>query len=77
MWRWIVGAVVVLLAAVANYTIVTEFYGSGPPYYGRTKNLDKWSNPLPILGFINGGAAALCLLVVKVSKQRGRGVQVR
>jgi hypothetical protein len=32
-----------------NYTGVTEAFGSGPPYYSRTANMDKWVNPLPIL----------------------------
>ncbi|MFO0575087.1 MAG: hypothetical protein U1A78_13950 [Polyangia bacterium] len=30
-----------------NYGALSEAYGSGPPYYGRTVNLDKWSDPLP------------------------------
>ncbi|WP_202815324.1 hypothetical protein [Aureimonas sp. AU12] len=24
-------------------------YGSGAPYYGRTTNMDKWTDPLPWL----------------------------
>ncbi len=41
---------VILAAAVwLNYSWLTEAYGSGPPYYGRTTNMDKWSDPLPLL----------------------------
>jgi hypothetical protein len=30
-----------------NYGALSEAYGDGPPYYGRTVNMDKWSDPLP------------------------------
>ena len=30
-----------------NYVSLAEAYGSGPPHYGRTVNMDKWSDPLP------------------------------
>jgi hypothetical protein len=33
--------------AWATCDILMESYGSGPPYYGRTTNMDKWSNPMP------------------------------
>lgn len=46
-------AALVLLAAVTlwiNYRLLNEAYGAGPPYYGRTTNMDKWSSPvLPLL----------------------------
>ncbi|RIY01426.1 hypothetical protein D3218_08710 [Aureimonas flava] len=32
-----------------NATILIEAYGSGPPYHGRTANMDKWTHPLPSL----------------------------
>jgi len=35
--------------AYFNYISLIEAYGSGPPYYSRTTNMDKWSNPLPLL----------------------------
>lgn len=40
-----------LLAGTAwlDVTHVTEAYGAGPPYYGRTANMDKWENPVPEL----------------------------
>jgi hypothetical protein len=28
---------------------LTEAYGSGEPYYSRTTNMDKWTDPLPAL----------------------------
>lgn len=42
-----------------NYDALCEAYGSGPPYYSRTTNMDKWNNPLPGLVPID----ALAILV--------------
>ena len=39
----------ILAAVVVNYVLLSEAYGDGPPYYGRTVNLDKWTSPLPIV----------------------------
>jgi hypothetical protein len=39
----------ILGTIVANYVLLSEAYGDGPPYYGRTVNMDKWTSPLPIL----------------------------
>ena len=33
--------------AWATFDVVAESYGSGPPYYGRTTNMDKWTSPVP------------------------------
>lgn len=47
-----VGALlVVFIAGVAmfNGLNLIEAYGSGEPYYSRTTNMDKWTNPLPAL----------------------------
>lgn len=49
---------VTLLALVAlivafNVVNLAEAFGSGPPYHGRTTNMDKWSNPLPVLAVID------------------------
>ena len=42
-------ALAVVITTYFNYISLVEAYGSGPPYYSRTTNMDKWSNPLPIL----------------------------
>jgi hypothetical protein len=42
-----------------NYSQLSEAYGSGPPYYSRTTNMDKWNDPLPGLLMID----AVCLLI--------------
>ena len=36
-------------AAFVNYEALAEAYGSGPPYYSRTTNMDNWSDPAPEL----------------------------
>lgn len=42
-----------LLVAAFNAVNLIEAYGSGPPYYSRTVNMDKWQNPLPVLAAID------------------------
>ncbi|ALL64285.1 hypothetical protein K788_0008417 [Paraburkholderia caribensis MBA4] len=45
-----------LLVAAFNIINLIEAYGSGPPYYSRTVNMDKWQNPLPVLAAIDVAA---------------------
>lgn len=56
----LVVAVAVLYVNVIN---LWEAYGSGPPHYGRTTNMDKWTNPWPALLILDGAAVAVCLLL--------------
>ncbi len=70
-WLLILGVV----AACSVFTIgmTTEHYGAGPPYYGRTTNMDKWSSPvLPIVLVNTGGIAAIAatLLVARARRRR-------
>jgi len=43
-----------LLLFIFDLLNLSEFYGSGPPYYSRTTNMDKWIDPLPSLIKVNG-----------------------
>lgn len=55
-FRIFYGAVMlVLLILVTAFNIFNlhEAYGRGPPYYSRTTNMDKWSDPLPLLALID------------------------
>jgi hypothetical protein len=54
--------IVALLVAAFNVSNLIEAYGSGPPYYSRTVNMDKRQSPLPVLSAID--AVALVLLAV-------------
>lgn len=54
--------VVLALAAYVTATNLIEVYGSGPPYYGMTTNMDKWESPVGFLVALN--ALALLFFVV-------------
>jgi hypothetical protein len=41
-------------AAAITWDALQDAYGSGPPYYDRTTNMDKWSNPVPTLLCLDG-----------------------
>jgi hypothetical protein len=45
----VLGVLILGAAALVSYEAVGEAFGAGPPYYSRTTNMDKWSNPLPEL----------------------------
>ena len=53
-WLFRAASVIFLLLAIAaTYFALIEAYGSGSPYYGRTQNMDKWNDPIPILTAID------------------------
>ncbi len=52
--------------AILDAALLDEAYGSGPPYYGRTTNMDKWDSPAPLLALLNGGALLFGLAVAFV-----------
>lgn len=37
-----------------NYYVYQVAFGLEEPYYGMTENMDKWTNPFPILLGIDG-----------------------
>jgi hypothetical protein len=53
-----------LVVAVAAFNVVNlnEAYGSGEPYYSRTSNMDKWTDPLPVLGVVDGVAVIVVVV---------------
>jgi len=53
----------VLIAVIATYLALSEAYGSGPPYFGRTQNMDKWSNPIPVLAVVDLVCVAAAVLL--------------
>lgn len=42
----ILSAIVLALAGFITYESLMEAYGAGPPYFSRTENMDKWSDPV-------------------------------
>lgn len=65
---------ILLLAGVAfaTYEALAEAYGAGPPYYSRTTNMDKWSDPLPDILFADIIAAAVAGVFVWVGARKLR-----
>lgn len=55
-----------------NVNVLTETYGAGPPYFGRTTNMDKWSSPWPWLGPVDV-VAALAILGIMRPRRRPPG----
>ena len=63
----------VLVALIVAFNVVnlTEAFGSGPPYYDRTTNMDKWSNPLPVLAAVDAlGVFAIAAFFYFVKRRR-------
>lgn len=58
-------ASLVAFAIYVNIDNLIGAFGDGPPYYGRTTNMDKWANPLPFLFVFD-------LLVGSISYLAGR-----
>jgi hypothetical protein len=57
--------VLALAAWLAALTLVhaqqlNEAYGDGPPYYGRSTNMDKWTSPWPALLALDAGTLVAC-----------------
>ena len=62
--RWLAAALVTAAALYLNVTHLAEAFGSGPPYYDRTTNMDKWDNPIPALIAIDLVACAILASLV-------------
>ena len=53
-----------------NYISLIEAYGRGPSYYARTTNMDKWSNPLPVLIFVDVLLVVISYLCIRFAKNK-------
>ncbi|WP_294325080.1 hypothetical protein [uncultured Sphingomonas sp.] len=65
--RWILAALMVAGAVWISADMLNEAYGAGPPYYGRTVNMDKWTSPWPALVAIDS-----LVLLIALTLLRGR-----
>lgn len=66
-------AALVLSGAIfMSYGALVEAYGSGPPYYSRTTNMDKWSDPLPEVVLLDLGALAVAAALIWVGVRKPR-----
>lgn len=62
----------VAVAAIGLWIIyinLDEAYGSGPPHYSMTTNMDKWSSPWPLVIGVAIVCLALCWLLIRWSKR--------
>ena len=52
---WVCAALlaVVILVGAFNVLSLNEAFGDGPPYYAQTTNMDKWTDPLPMLVIVD------------------------
>ena len=51
------------------YTNLNEAYGSGPPHYSMTTNMDKWSSPWPLVIGVVVVCSAVCWLLLRGFKR--------
>ncbi|KZE17710.1 MULTISPECIES: hypothetical protein [Sphingomonas] len=65
--RWILAALMVAGAVWISADMLNEAYGAGPPYYGRTVNMDKWTSPWLALVAIDS-----LVLLIALTLLRGR-----
>ncbi|CAN7244090.1 hypothetical protein LJR230_000879 [Trinickia sp. LjRoot230] len=61
----------VVLIVAFNAVNLTEAFGDGPPYYGRTTNMDKWSNPLPVLAGVDAVGVLVIAAYVYFLRRKG------
>ncbi|HET7538538.1 MAG TPA: hypothetical protein VFK05_01655 [Polyangiaceae bacterium] len=54
--------VVLAVCALRTHATYLEYYGDGPPYYGRTTNMDKWESPMFDLALSNALGLSLIAL---------------
>lgn len=78
--RWTVRlavSVVVIAASCAllwlHGSALSEAFGEGPPYYGRTMNMDKWSDPRPALVLLDSGVIVVSGAAWFAARRYGRG----
>lgn len=68
LWKFclLLSAIVVALTIWIDYSHLVEAYGGGPPYYGRTTNMDKWESPISFLILINLASIICAATFVKL-----------
>lgn len=74
---WIIDAALVVVAGAINYTACQEAYGSGPPYYSRTVNMDKWSSPFPLLAVVDSVVIILIIASVYIARRFSANTNAR
>jgi hypothetical protein len=68
--RWLIAVSLLGLAGWLTVTQLIEAFGSGPPYYAQTTNMDKWDNPIPFLIAMDLGVLAVVVLLLAPGRLR-------
>ncbi len=68
-WRFL-SVSVIIIAAMMIIPALLEAYGSGPPYYRRTTNMDKWQSPIPTAVIIGFGSVLFSILFWRLSTRK-------
>jgi uncharacterized membrane protein len=74
LWMGVGLLTIVTLVVAINAVNLCEAYGDGPPYYSRTTNMDKWTNPMPVVAVIDVMAVAVlsaCFYWIRRSRMLG------
>ena len=69
----LVSLVLFCFAAYVTYDNIVGAFGSGPPYYGKTTNMDKWQNPIPYLVALDIVASVAIFLLSRWALRLWRG----
>ena len=72
IFQMVVGIFLIVASVFFNYDSLMEAYGAGSPYYSRTTNMDKWSNPIPSLVLINMLSLLITVLLLRSGFRRIR-----
>ncbi len=59
-------ALAVLAIGTFSALSIDEAFGTGPPYYGGTTNMDKWSDPTQALITVQLVGVTIAILLVLV-----------
>lgn len=70
MLRWMAAGAAAAAATWVSVDLLNEAYGAGPPYYGRTANMDKWTSPWPVVLVVNAVALAVVISVLVPWRRR-------
>ena len=54
-------------AVYISYDNIAGAFGSGPPYYSQTTNMDKWQKPIPYLNGFNLFSLLVAFLLTRRS----------
>lgn len=66
------GAGLCLVTAWINFSVLYEAYGSGPPYYSQTTNMDKWVDPVPYIIPVDVIVLGIAVIAIRFSLKRLR-----